>query len=68
MAVVPTKKALGIKKGNYLSNEHWNLSFGLLGPEKYAFKDCNPTYKIMIKKNILKFKFLGGVSEFSNQS
>ena len=32
------------------------LSFGLLGPEKYAFKDGNPTYKIMIKKNNFKVK------------
>ena len=23
------------------------LSFGLLGPAKYAFKDGNPTYKII---------------------
>ena len=26
------------------------LSFGLFGPEKYAFKDGNPTYKIRMNK------------------
>ena len=35
------------------------FSFWLLGPEKNAFKDGNPTFKIMTKWSIFWSKFIG---------
>ena len=41
------------------------LSFGLLGPEKNAFKDGNPTLKIITKWSIFGAKSLGVLTDVS---